>query len=450
MQDITKEIVLLKQCDNVHVVKYYGSFFKNDDLWIVMEYCGCGSVSDVMRLRGCTMAEEHIATILQGSLRGLAYLHSLLKIHRDIKAGNILLDWQGVAKLADLGVAGELENSLTKRNTVIGTPFWMAPEVVVEECGYDVKADIWSLGITAIEMGEGRPPLHEVHPMRAIFMIPSKPPPTLTCPEEWSSMFIEFVSFCLEKDPAMRKSATVLLESSFIATAQPPSSLSVITHEVRALMDTAQSLSLARSSELSSSQRAVGNDSFTGAGDDDTMVGEGPGSANIDAASNLLYTGPIVAGGEEYDGTMVVTGTHSDEDFGTLVVNDGTMVAGVNADTGVVDVGKATGVGPSGTIVPGAAHIVNKKPFFMQHIEANDANNDNVGRVRKRSVALPSPSKNMSELELERRLMMLESEMIAEIGELRKRYRSKRTLIEEAIAAKKQAAAATKAKAILK
>ncbi|KAE9540019.1 hypothetical protein AGLY_005271 [Aphis glycines] len=146
LQEIIKEISIMQQCDSPYVVKYYGSYFKNTDLWIVMEYCGAGSVSDIMRLRKKTLSEDEIATILSDTLKGLEYLHLRRKIHRDIKAGNILLNSEGHAKLADFGVAGQLTDTMAKRNTVIGTPFWMAPEVI-QEIGYDCVADMWSLGI---------------------------------------------------------------------------------------------------------------------------------------------------------------------------------------------------------------------------------------------------------------------------------------------------------------
>jgi serine/threonine kinase 3 len=133
-----------------------------------MEFCAAGSVSDMMKLLKTTMSENQIAFIASNMLKGLEYLHSTRKIHRDIKAGNVLIDSSCHAKLADFGVAGQLSDSISKRNTVIGTPFWMAPEVI-QEVGYGVVADIWSLGITCIEMAEGKPPYHNIHPMRVLF-----------------------------------------------------------------------------------------------------------------------------------------------------------------------------------------------------------------------------------------------------------------------------------------
>lgn len=189
LDDLIKEISIMQQCDSPYIVRYYGSYMKDLDLWvrsrarmrtalcgaaehgagaarqIVMEYCGAGSVSDSMRLRRRALNEAQIAVVLQRTLLGLSYLHEHHIIHRDIKAGNILLTVSGATKLADFGVAGHVKHSLSKRNTVIGTPFWMAPEVI-QQSGYDTRADIWSLGITAIEMAERKPPYADIHPMR--------------------------------------------------------------------------------------------------------------------------------------------------------------------------------------------------------------------------------------------------------------------------------------------
>lgn len=236
LHEIIKEISIMQQCDSPYVVRYYGSYFKQYDLWICMEYCGAGSVSDIMRLRKKTLTEDEIATILSDTLKGLVYLHLRRKIHRDIKAANILLNTEGYAKLADFGVAGQLTDTMAKRNTVIGTPFWMAPEVI-EEIGYDCVADIWSLGITALEMAEGKPPYGDIHPMRAIFMIPQKPPPSFREPDRWSTEFIDFVSKCLVKNPDERASAMELLEHEFIRNAQHRSILKNMLEETCAIRE---------------------------------------------------------------------------------------------------------------------------------------------------------------------------------------------------------------------
>ena len=242
-----------------------------------MEYCGAGSVLDIMKLRGMAMSqrgtaergevktlnEDEIATILCDTLKGLEYLHVRKKIHRDIKAGNILLNSEGHAKLADFGVAGQLtvctlqhitrslnimngsawqitiyfiQDTMAKRNTVIGTPFWMAPEVI-QEIGYDCVADIWSLGITALEMAEGKAPYGDIHPMRAIFMIPSKPPPSFNQPDKWSSEFIEFVSRCLVKNPEERATASELLQHDFIKNAKSPDILAEMIAEAQQIRE---------------------------------------------------------------------------------------------------------------------------------------------------------------------------------------------------------------------
>ena len=198
LEEIVNEIKIMKQCHSAYIITYFGSYILESELWIVMEYCGGGSVSDLMKVTGKPLNEEQISCVCRDALKGLAYLHGINKIHRDIKAGNILLNDKGEGKLADFGVSGQLSDTLAKRNTVIGTPFWMAPEVI-QEVGYDVRADVWSLGITAIEMAEGKPPYHNIHPMRAIFMIPSRPPPKFTEPDKWSPDLNDFLEKCLVK-----------------------------------------------------------------------------------------------------------------------------------------------------------------------------------------------------------------------------------------------------------
>jgi serine/threonine protein kinase len=208
--ELQKEINILKDCHSEFIVAYKGTFEKDGHIWIVMEYCGGGSICDLMAICERTLQEEQIAVVIKQALQGLDYLHSQHKIHRDIKAGNILLNSDGDCKLADFGVSAELTNTLAKRKTVIGTPYWMAPEVL-QSTEYDGKADIWSLAITAVEMAVGEPPHSNVHPMRAIFMIPNSPPPTLPDPSQWSADFNDFLKKCLVKNPAERPTARELL-----------------------------------------------------------------------------------------------------------------------------------------------------------------------------------------------------------------------------------------------
>ncbi|KAJ7403586.1 Serine/threonine-protein kinase 4 [Pitangus sulphuratus] len=388
LQEIIKEISIMQQCDSPHVVKYYGSYFKNTDLWIVMEYCGAGSVSDIIRLRNKTLTEEEIATIVQSTLKGLEYLHFMRKIHRDIKAGNILLNTEGHAKLADFGVAGQLTDTMAKRNTVIGTPFWMAPEVI-QEIGYNCVADIWSLGITAIEMAEGKPPYADIHPMRHPFVKSAKGVSILR------DLINEAMDIKLKRQEAQQRE----LDQEDEENSNLPYR-NFLLHK-------------------SNRQKPEEEDET----DSGTMVRASGDETGTIRAVNTMSDGANTM--IEHDGTLesqlgtMVINTEEEEEEGTMKRRDETMQPA--------------------------------KPSFLEYFEQKEKENQinsfgkNVSGQTKNSSDWKVPQdgdyeflKTWSVDELQRRLSALDPMMEQEIEEIRQKYQSKRQPILDAIEAKKR------------
>ncbi|XP_036230321.1 mitogen-activated protein kinase kinase kinase kinase 5 isoform X6 [Bactrocera oleae] len=219
IQIIQQEIIMMRDCRHKNIITYYGSYLRRDKLWICMEYCGGGSLQDIYQVTG-PLTEQQIAYMCRETLKGLEYLHTMGKMHRDIKGANILLTEQGDVKLADFGVSAQITATINKRKSFIGTPYWMAPEVAAVERkgGYNQLCDIWAVGITAIELAELQPPMFDLHPMRALFLMSKSgfKPPTLSNKEKWSTTFHNFVKTALTKNPKKRPTAECLLKHPFV------------------------------------------------------------------------------------------------------------------------------------------------------------------------------------------------------------------------------------------
>mmetsp|Transcript_3879 Transcript_3879/g.5196 ORF Transcript_3879/g.5196 Transcript_3879/m.5196 type:complete len:498 (+) Transcript_3879:73-1566(+) len=437
--DLQKEINILKECKSKYIVAYHGSYEKDGRIWIAMEYCGAGAICDLMAICERTLDEKQIAIVMKHSLLGLEYLHKRKKIHRDIKAANILLNHEGDCKLADFGVSKELTNTLAKSKTVIGTPYWMAPEVFTEKrTGYDAKADIWSLGITAIECAVGEPPHSNVHPMRAIFLIPKSPPPTLG-DGDWSSAFKDFVAKCLVKDPKQRPSATDLLNHPFVKNAPGKQIMASFVDECMQMID-----------EYRKNEMEAANDDSDEDEDEDSSSDE----------SDTSNTGTIKRTGNDGFNTVKMT---SGNTMGTMV-DKGTM----RYDAGTTNFGGTTKFGTqkfggddddedededgdeyeNGTMrvakKVGATKKVNNstQPYFMKHylqgLGSDEKENDTgfVGYYQKGQSLQVKPGASI--IEIKQQIILLNEAKEKEIAKLNKFYDQEVATLNEMLRKKNQ------------
>ncbi|XP_053623345.1 serine/threonine-protein kinase 10 isoform X2 [Plodia interpunctella] len=238
LADFTVEIDILSECRHPNVVELHEAYFIDNKLWMLLEYCDGGALDSVMAELEKGLNEQQIAYVCREMCRGLEFLHSQKVIHRDLKAGNVLATMSGGVKLADFGVSAKNKSTLQKHDTFIGTPYWMAPEVVLCETfrdnPYDFKVDIWSLGITLIEFAQVEPPNHEMTPMRVLLKIQKSPPPTLEHPAAWSPAFNDIIACALVKDPEKRPTASQLLQHAFVRAAPDARPLRALLLEFRA------------------------------------------------------------------------------------------------------------------------------------------------------------------------------------------------------------------------
>eukprot|EP01118_Nematostelium_gracile_P014822 TRINITY_DN5854_c0_g5_i1.p1 TRINITY_DN5854_c0_g5~~TRINITY_DN5854_c0_g5_i1.p1 ORF type:complete len:387 (-),score=127.18 TRINITY_DN5854_c0_g5_i1:47-1207(-) len=310
--NLLNELSILKEAEECpYTVKYFGCYVKDSTLMFVMEFCDGGSALDVLNATNKTLDEDIISAICSCIVQGLIYLHSHKILHRDLKAGNILLNSEGIAKLADFGVSARLKHTMEKKDTVVGSPYWMAPEVISVQKekaeGYDFKADIWSTAITAIELAEGKPPLFEIASLRVIFLIPARDPPKLQNPEKYSVEFNDFLSVCLQKSPAQRPTAKELLEHPFVQKGMKNQ------HLLKELVEnTLPALQKMRDQKKKEEQKKNQEDDGSGSDDEGGRSGFTPGTTitiNKETGSVTMSSG----GSGSY-GTTVI----SSEDLGTF------------------------------------------------------------------------------------------------------------------------------------
>jgi serine/threonine protein kinase len=222
---LLKEVNMVTDLQNDGIVNYYGWFFEDGCLWLIMEFCDGGSLCDIIKTLEKPLTETQLSAVCRAVLRSLAYVHSLRRIHRDIKGGNLLITSDGIVKLCDFGVSAQLDEKLQQTSTRIGSPYWMAPEVI-QASGHDTKADIWSFGITALELFTGQPPLHELPVLAAMMKIPTREPPR--APPNATHRFKSFIRHILVQDPAARPTAADLLNDRFITNVSERTGVDVL------------------------------------------------------------------------------------------------------------------------------------------------------------------------------------------------------------------------------
>uniref|UniRef100_A0A8C3A550 non-specific serine/threonine protein kinase n=1 Tax=Cyclopterus lumpus TaxID=8103 RepID=A0A8C3A550_CYCLU len=238
LEDYIVEIDILAKCDHRYIVKLLDAFYHDNKLWIMIEFCPGGAVDAIMLELDRGLTEPQIKVVCREMLEALDYLHRMKIIHRDLKAGNILLMLDGDIKLADFGVSAKNSKTLQRRDSFIGTPYWMAPEVVMcetmKDAPYDYKADVWSLGITLIELAQIEPPHHELNPMRVLLKIAKSEPPTLEQPHKWSQEFKDFLKKALDKNPETRPTVGQLAEHPFVKSVTSNRPLRELVAEAKA------------------------------------------------------------------------------------------------------------------------------------------------------------------------------------------------------------------------
>jgi len=234
---LVTEIAIMKVSIHENIVKYFDSYLVEEKLWVSMEFMGGGCLTDILEIFSyLQLSEGQIAYICRETLRGLRYIHIHHRIHRDIKSDNILLGINGSIKIADFGYAAQLTEDRAKRTTIVGTPYWMAPELIRGE-NYDQRVDVWSLGIMMLEMAEGEPPYMDLPPLRALFFITTKGIPGLQNPDKWTENFVDFLNLTITSEPFNRPTSEEILQHAFLTKAVSPSELATTILETQKIRE---------------------------------------------------------------------------------------------------------------------------------------------------------------------------------------------------------------------